>query len=72
MKLWETFAFGNEAERHRYYRDFPLPKGHSVATFWQDPVFKKVLFERACVQPGSVLKLYVAPISFFIFSKIFW
>jgi len=57
MKLWETFAFESEAERQRYYREFPLPKGHSVATFWQDPVFKKVLFERAYVQPSSTLLL---------------
>ena len=57
MKLWETVAFESEAVRHRYYRDFPLPKGHSVAAFWQDPVFKKVLFERACLRAGSTLLL---------------
>ena len=57
MKTWETAAFKNESMRKRYYEDFPLPEGHSVATFWQDPVFKKLLFERACVQPGSKLLL---------------
>lgn len=57
MKTWEAFAFANESERLRYYRDFPLPKGHSVATFWQDSVFKKTLFERALVKPGSSLLL---------------
>jgi len=57
MKAWETFAFKDEEARRRYYRDFPLPEGHSVATFWQDPVFKKVLFERACVRQGGKLLL---------------
>ena len=57
MKTWETVAFKDESERRRYYEDFPLPEGHSVATFWQDPVFKRVLIERACVQPGSKLLL---------------
>lgn len=57
MKTWETFAFKNEAEREKFYKNFPLPEGHSVATFWQDPVFKKVLFERAGITPGSTLLL---------------
>ena len=57
MKTWEGFAFENEKERRRYYEEFPLPRDHSVATFWQDPVFKQVLFERACVKSGSSLLL---------------
>ncbi len=57
MKTWESFAFKSEADRHKYYKNFPLPEGHSVATFWQDPVFKRVLFERALVKPGSSLLL---------------
>ena len=57
MKTWEAIAFKNEAEREKFYKNFPLPEGHSVATFWQDPVFKKVLFERACITPGSCLLL---------------
>jgi SAM-dependent methyltransferase len=57
MKTWEAFAFANEEERLRYYKEFPLPKGHSVATFWQDPVFRKLLFEKAQVKPGSSLLL---------------
>ncbi len=57
MKPWESIAFENEEERLNYYKNFPLPKGHSVATFWNDSVFKEVMFERAGVEPGSTLLL---------------
>lgn len=57
MRPWEAVAFKNEEARQRYYNDFPFPEGHSVATFWHDPVFKRVLFERAQIQPGSKLLL---------------
>ena len=57
MKTWESFAFKNDDDRYKYYKNFPLPQGHSVATFWHDPVFKRLLFERAVVKPGSSLLL---------------
>lgn len=57
MKPWEWLAFKDEAERRAYFEALPLPPNHSVAAFWQDPVFKSVLFQRAAVPPGGSLLL---------------
>ncbi|MBI3091741.1 MAG: methyltransferase domain-containing protein [Candidatus Tectomicrobia bacterium] len=57
MKAWEALAFASEEERRQYYANFPLPPGHSVAAFWQDPVFKRQLFARAHLRPGTSLLL---------------
>ncbi len=57
MKQWERLTFKDEAERHEYFAKLPLPPNHSVAAFWQDPVFKTVMFQRALVPPGGSLLL---------------
>jgi len=57
MKSWQRVAFKNEAEQLAYFKALPFPANHSVAAFWNDPVFKTVLFERAAVPPGGRLLL---------------